>query len=358
MHDNETTYEIEEEPMNTIELGPLKYGNEASAISYDKQLATGELTPEAVHAAVEIIHSNECMLPVHEADDGCIDGRHTGTVSFFKDGQEVTAPADNSNHERYKVAGGGYVTGTAMTLALGADYRQDTLNTQVAYTAALLSEKGIACGMHTADVHGNLTGTGCGANDQLPTILRNGTVYAEEISANLEALLGVAGMTYNAETFTNNVLRSWNATLAQEEFVAESTGVSRLAEMKQAVQVAQTQSDNEKPVAVSKHLVADHKEDFIVVNYVEGKTFSQDMFMKKLAVALEVDPTSDEANSIAQAFVVDVPRIIELSRALSTNAEGETDTTQFETLLYAGIAYQLATAATLTDGSLRTFIVQ
>lgn len=357
MHDNETTYEIGEKPMNTIEISPLHYGNEASAISYDKQLQSGELSSEAVKVAVETIHSNECMVPIHEADDGCIDGRCAATVSYFKDGQEITAPADNSNHERYKVAGGGYITGTGMVLALGEAYRQDTLDTQVAYTAALLNEKGIISGMHTADVHGNSTGTGCGANDQLPTILRNGSVFAEQISANIEALIGVAGMTYKPEVFSS-VLAHWDEALEIEGFSDKSTGASRLSEMKKAIQLAQDQSGNEKPVAVSKHLAGNHKEDFIVLNFVEGKTFSQDAFKKKLASAFAIDPSSEEAEEIAQSFVVDVPRIVAMSRALSTNEAGETDNTRFETLLYAGVAYQLATAATLTDGSLRTFVVQ
>lgn len=351
------TYEIGEKPMHTIEISPLRYGNEASSISYDKQLQSGELTTEAVKVALEAIHSKECMVAIHETDDGCIDGRCSATVSYFKDGQEITAPADNSNHERYKVAGGGYITGTGMVLALGSEYRQDTLDTQVAYTTALLNEKGITCGMHTADVHGSLTGTGCGANDQLPTILRNGGVYADQIGANIEALVGIAGMPYKPEIF-GRVLANWNETLETEGFSEESTGASRLIEMKKAVQLAQNQSNSEKPVAVSKHLAGDHKEDFIILNFVEGKTFSQDAFKKRLAAAFAIDPLSKEAEGIAQTFVVDVPRIVAMSSALSTDETGETDNTRFETLLYAGVAYQLATAATLTDGSLRTFVVQ
>lgn len=351
------TYEIGETPMHTIEISPLRYGNEASAISYDKQLESGELTPEAVKVAVEIITSNECMVPIDETDDGCIDGRCAGTVSYFKNGQEFTNPAENSNHERYKVAGGGYVTGTGMVLALGDPYRQDTLDRQIAYTSALLSEKGIACGMHTADVHGNLTGTGCGANDQLPTILSNGSSYAKEIGANIEALVGIAGMTYKPEVL-EGVFENWKNALTKDGFVEGSTGASRLSEMKKAVQIAQEQTEDDKPVAVSKHLLGNHKEDFIVLNFAEGKTFSQDAFKKKLAGAFGIDPSSTEAEEVAQAFVVDVPRLVAMSRALSANESGEIDSGRFETVLYAGIAYQLATAATLTDGSLRTFVVQ
>jgi hypothetical protein len=357
MHEHEESFEIGETPMNTQEISPLHYGNENSPISYGKQLASGELNLEVVKSAVEIIQSNECMVSIHEHDDGCIDGRCTGTVSYFKNGEEVTVVADNSNHERYKVAGGGYVTGAAMTLALGSESRQTTLDTQIAYTAALLNEKGIVSGMHTADVHGNATGTGCGANDQLPTILRNGSVYAEQISANLKALLAVADIPFNPQVFNRDVLESWNEAIEANGFAESSTGVSRLSEMKKAIQTAQAESGTDTPVAVSKHLLADHKEDFIILNYVEGKTFSQNVFMKKLAATQDVDPTSDEAKAIAQAFVVDVPRIVELARAVSTDAAGAVNDTQFEKALYAGVAYQLATAATLTDGSLRMFIV-
>ena len=113
----------------------------------------------------------------------------------------------------------------------------------------------------------------------------------------------------------------------------------------------QQKNGDESPVAASKHLRGGHREAFIVMNFSDGKTFSQADFRKKL---LEQFPYVQE-DDLPQVFVVDVPRIEYLARAM---AKGRPDTDRaFETALFAGVAYQLATAATLTDGSLRTFAV-
>ena len=60
-----------------------------------------------------------------------------------------------------------------------------------------------------------------------------------------------------------------------------------------------------------------------------------------------------EDSELPQVFVVDVPRIVELAQAVSLNKPVEN---AFAIALQAGVSYQLATAATLTDGSLRVFI--
>ncbi len=58
---------------------------------------------------------------------------------------------------------------------------------------------------------------------------------------------------------------------------------------------------------------------------------------------------------LPQVFAVDVPRIVQLARAM---AEGRDDPQHaFEVALFAGLAFQFATASYLTDGSLRTFVV-
>ncbi len=346
MTEQEVSLEIGEKPMNVQEIDPLGYGDETSPISYEKQLRDGELTPEIVTKALELFESKECMVDVHEHDDGCIDGRCAVAVSFFKDGEELTNEADNSNHERLKVAGGGYITGTAITLGLGAEYRQSTIDQQIATTGDLLRDKDIFCGVHTAPVHGNPEGTGCGANDRMPTILQNGLNYSGDIALNLEALTAVAGLQFKPEVFAE-VLNNWAEAIGADGFSEGSNGASRLGEIKGVIKRAQEKTEINRPVAVSKHLDGDHKEDFIILNFVEGKTFSQGAFANKLAEAFP-DVASE---NLAQAFAVDVPRIVELAKALSPDDES------FEKALYAGVAYQLATAATLTDGTLRTFIV-
>ena len=53
-------------------------------------------------------------------------------------------------------------------------------------------------------------------------------------------------------------------------------------------------------------------------------------------------------------FVVDLPRIVALAHAMADDRE---DPAAFQLALEAGLAFQVATAATLTDGTLRTFVV-
>lgn len=344
MTEHEVSLEIGEKPVKVQEISPLGYGTPEAKISRTKQLENGELTLEVEAKAVELIISGDLMVAAHEHDDGCIDGRCAAEVTYFNGGgEEQTAEADNSNHERQKVAGGGYVTGSAMTLATGG--RQSTANQQIAYTGELLSAKNIYCGVHTGP-HESEEGTDCGANDKMPLILSNALEHAENIGENIEAMCGVAGLEYKPAVF-KEVLDAWGETLNTDGFFDGSTGRSRLEEIKGVIKRAQEETGEKRPLAVSKRLRDDHKEDFIIVNFVEGKTFSQGAFAAELEEAF---PDNDPKN-LAQAFALDVPRLVKLAQALSTDDES------FEKALYAGIAYQFATAATLTDGTLRTFIV-
>lgn len=121
---------------------------------------------------------------------------------------------------------------------------------------------------------------------------------------------------------------------------------------------------DKKPLAVIKHLRGDHKEDFIVINYVAGKTFSQAVMRRELKTSFPDMPD----HMLPQVFVVDVPRIIQLAgviaekniAALRDSRPDVENPFEFATAvaLQAGISYQLATACTLTDGSLRTFTIQ
>lgn len=102
------------------EVEALGYGNPDSPISYEKQIKSGELPAEVAIYAAELISSGECMVDVTETDDGCIDGRPAVKLSSVTSDAEVHESAyDGEGHNRYKVAGGGYMTGLAMRHALG-----------------------------------------------------------------------------------------------------------------------------------------------------------------------------------------------------------------------------------------------
>ena len=333
--------EKEFEKITVAEFGTMGYGNAESSISHEKQITSGELSHEVDARSQEIILSGEALVAVNDVDDGCIDGRGTVELYVTENGEFYTKQVeDNSNHERAKVAGGGYITSQAMRLGVGM--KGAHIDSDLAATGTELAAKEVYCGAHTgAHKHGD--GTDCGANDKMQLILNNGLAYQEQVSGTTEALIKTAGLEFKSELF-NKVLENWESVLSDESYFAGSTGASRLQEVLATQESAAKIAGSRKPVAVTKHLEGDHNEDYIVVNYVKGKTFSQGILAEKLRADF---PDNDDKH-LAQAFVVDAWRIVEL-------AEAAVETDDFELALYAGVMYQVATAATLTDGSLKMF---
>jgi hypothetical protein len=337
------TFETEhEKDLSILEIAPIGYGNPESSISYTKQLESGELSPQVDARATELMHSGQLLVPVDESDDGCIDGRPTESVLFLSDTQEFyEKDADNHGHERAKVAGGGYVTATAMRI--GAGYVGKTIDDDILETGYVLTSKEVFCGAHTgAHKHGE--GTDCGANDKMLTIFNTAAQFETKVAATTKALLGVAGVEFKPEVYTQ-VMKNWQSVIDDTSYFEGSTGATRLEATKAIVESAQAGSDADKPLSVFKHLAGDHKEDYLVVNFVDGKTLSQVKFADTLSEEFPELPSEN----LAQTFVVDAWRIVEL-------AQTAVETDDVETALYAGVMYQVATAATLTDGSLKTFI--
>ncbi len=336
--------------VTVLDADVLGYGNPESVISYIKQMENGELTEEIASYAVELIERGECMTNITEEDDGCIDGRPAIEILFLnEDGEFVTQLiVDASNHERSKVAGGGYMTTLAMKQAL--DVPAQNVDVDLADVATVLTRAGLYCGAHTGE-HGHGDATDCGANDKFRIILKNNSNYHEQIAITTSALLAAAGIEYD-EMIAKQVDANWAAVEKADTYFEGSTGATRFTVIEKALMDAQeAKGTYTKPVAVSKHLSGDHKEDFIVINYIEGKTFSQRLFAEKMRAKFPDVPEE----KLAQAFVVDVPRIVKLAQAFT--GEREDAERDFQVALYAGVMYQVATAATLTDGSLRNFIV-
>ncbi len=324
------------------EIPPLGVGNPDASISYKKQLESGELTAEVAEAAIEFIKSGEGMCPLTDHDDGCIDGRCAQRVLFVtEEGEFYERDIDDpSEHLRAKVAGGGYITSLAMRAGLGSV--SHSLDSDLALVIDDLAAQNMYCGAHTGE-HGHDEVTDCGANDKFPQIIANGVLYKETIAANTIALIREAGVTVDSYIL-DMVFDGWK-TAIDAQYGEDGTGASRFEVIESGLRKSQqTSGSKDKPVAVTKELKGTHKEDFIVVNYHEGKTFLQ--------TALADHLREDFPDKSAQAFVVDVPRIVALAAA---QANGDEDV--FNQALCAGVAFQLATAATLTDGTLRTFIV-
>jgi len=327
------------------ELSPLGYGNPDAAIRYEQKEPT-ELSEPLKAATAEIINSGECLVDLTETDDGCIDGRAADIVKYAtRDGTVVESDVTpNDTHERAKVAGGGYVTGLTMELAIHPP--KETADETLSSVVATFAKKDVFCGAHSGS-HEHDGATDCGANDKIELILENGLLFGEEIAGSTRALMGLAGAEYNpgAQLEARN---GWANTLELTGFFDGSNGESRLGTILDGIVSAQDITGAERPLAVSKHLAGEHKEKFIVVNYQAGKTFSQAM----LRDALQARFPEVAAEHLPQAFVLDVPRVVELAAALTDDEDEQ------QIALQAGVAFQLATAATLTDGSLRVMAIK
>ena len=356
---NTTEYE---QTTQTLTLEPLGYGTAESAISHKKKVESGELVPEIDDSAQEFIKSGNGLVEVHEHDDGCIDGRCSEQVIASVDELEALTNDDvdlfisedgefytSSNHERAKVAGGGYITG--QVIRIGAGMKGESIEQDLADLTVDLANQNIYCGAHTG-AHLKGDGTDCGANDKVRLIIQNGSRsnaetenpgFREDIKKSTEALLSLINVDFDPDTY-ERVMDNWAEAASDNDYFGESTGRSRLGTIVSSQEAINDSNEGEKPLTVTKHLGGSHNEAYIIVNFQEGKTFSQNALLEVLRA--EFPGVEDE--KLPQAFVVDAWRVAQLAVA-SVDEEKGTEA------LYAGVAFQLATAATLTDGTLKVF---
>ncbi|QQS18233.1 hypothetical protein IPL68_06415 [Candidatus Saccharibacteria bacterium] len=336
------------EEYNVQEVPAMGFGNPDAKISYAKQKAENRLSDEVESAAVEIIQAGSAMGEITDKDDGCMDGRGAKWVTFANAlgifGEKATTAA---KHLRAKLAGGGYLTALSMKIAL--DSHVGDVDEELREVTVTLADQGIICGTHKGD-HENEEKTDCGANDNLKTIFINGFNHFGAITKTIKTIYTLRGIAYD-ESADNRVHAGWSGTLEQQGYFAGSNGVSRYKVIMGHIAREQQKDGGEYPVSTSKHLRGGHNEAFVVLNFCEGKTFSQAAFKEQLQARFPDTPEEE----LPQVFVVDVSRILTLAEAMSKGREDEKG--HSGVALFAGISYQFATAATLTDGSLRTFIV-
>lgn len=343
--------------MNTYrvtEMDSMGYGNPEAKISYRRSVENGEFPAAVLEKAAEIIRDGSCVVPITDDDDGCIDGRLALTLVFpqgieGEDFNEVEV-TDPLKHKRAKVAGGGYITALAMKLAL--DPHVTTVDEDLQGVAYHLTHLEVYCGTHTGE-HQSEDGVDCGANDNLPAILAAGDTKKENISTSIRSILErfKLGVSYDDEVAAQ-ANAGLKQTLGHPDYFQNSNGQSRFNIIMENIAEAQRNIGNDRPLSVSKHLKGGHNEMFIVLNTVEGKTFSQAEFLWQLKETFPDIPDEE----LPMAFAIDVPRIVTLARAMATGRKNPDEA--FETALYAGLAFQFATAATLTDGSLPMFVVK
>lgn len=342
------TYE-KEMTVKVLELSPLGYGSSESKIRYERD-TDPEVMGAMKEATAEFIQSGKGLVDITEKDDGCIDGRTAMSLTYIdrmgaSRTVEVVFDVEEASHERYKVAGGGYITALAMELAVHPP--AEDVDTVLRGVATSLAERGIYCGGHTGE-HENAEActTDCGARDKEEPILETSLIYKDDVSLSTKLVCETAGRTYS-EPVQSTVYENWAYALSNESFFGGSNGSSQAEAIYDFIKEAQAANGVDRPLAVSKKLRGDHNERFIVANFVEGKTFSQKLLRDHLR---KMFPDIDESE-YPQVFVVDAPRIIELACALYD------DESQQQIAIQAGMTYQFGTAATLTDGSLRVMAI-
>lgn len=341
-----------------VELDAPGVGNKNSSISVKKY--EGSLDKEALAKAVhEIVRSSECVVVCNHTDDGCIDGRCVIQLALpDSEGFNIKKVDDNTGNERAKVAGGGLITSLAMYKALGEGVvspEQDII-----YIADEFAKKDIYCGGHTG-IHGSeeQNKTDCGANDRFDEIIDTAIKNREQIAKVTELLVEPTGEGFSSDSLDSS-FDSWSDILTKSKYFDGSNGSQRLEAIKNGILIAQENMPIDKKASVLKNLGGDHNEILLVVNYAKGRTFSQTKLRETL---IEQFPGVDP-NDLPQVFALDVWRIEELAHAVadlpekatSRQRSDENRQERFSRALHAGIAYQVATYATLTDGSLPVYV--
>jgi hypothetical protein len=306
-----------------------------------------ERYPEGLlERATELLISGECVVPVTEPDDGCIDGRHAVQVSFL-DSHGVFAvhmiDEHGLNHERYKVTGGGALSGIVGEISQGK-LKSGSIDTAITHLIMTLAKHTIFVGAHTGS-HGHHEYTDCGGNDALEDIMRNAEKYEKELEASVRA-----AMLRNKEPFDKKVFDSvigyWQEARANG-FLTGSSGASRLEAIKRGIERVGAAYPSDKPRAVIKHLDNDHYEAFYVKNYLDNKTVSQKKFRDRLHAEFPDTPIDE----LPQLFVLDIVRLEHIAEAIS---ESETE---YKLALTGMLLYQDAALLTLGDGTLHGFEV-
>lgn len=306
-----TEYMRDVSGMKVAENG-LGFGE--GTISFEARRA--EVGPAALVQIEQIIFDGSVLTPVSSDkfgkqidDDGCGDGRVVTRV--FEGSVEKTKSLD-----RPKVFGGGATMTTASLIGLG-EAKDKKLSDVFSESMALLRDKMIGFGAHT-DTHASGENCGCGAIDKAPAIIRNAVRFNREIRSTIEAL--------GIPTDGLGDVEAAYASYAAGDMGAYS-GKSIMNEI----------IDNGKIV---KELDDDHKEIAVILNQVPGYTVDQEKIRKL-------------SHSNAQAFAVDVWRVVELAERMYAD---QSDDVKHKALL-SELVYTLATAATLTKGDLPVYVI-
>lgn len=346
-------------------LGSLGYGNPDASIGFDKIIERKNIPKEIVDFGRELLTGGECMVDVNRKDDGCMDGRSSAEIVYPSEVSDtgfeqvkVDSVAKVLNHNRYKLAGGGYITAFAMQLALEPEVTE--LSTDLERAVNRLSEEDVYCGIHTADCNGDEASTGCGASDKIQKILRRALSLKDEVNSTIESVFDQLKMPFDPDA-AKRADDGLEVTLGHRDYFENSNGKSRFEViMRKIAELNKSKNNGDRPLAVCKGLKGEHKELYAIINTAEGKTFSQAKFTMKIQDKIRelyLGITDEQVSDITpEVFSIDVPRVVQLAKIMAKGRPNEEEA--YQTALYAGLSFQFATAAELTDGTLENYLVE
>lgn len=313
---NERSERMDDVKVEVIAPNGLGYGE--GPISVEKRLESGALDEETIAKTEQASLSPKANIRISKVKyDTCIDGRCATCIQRLE-GSSVIEESDPTFC--YKVAGGGVTMGAIGDIATRRD-RQGGVKARFKSAIQLLKEKGIGFGVHSSN-HGNTEKSDCGAIDKAPLILMNSVKYRFQILSTLEALFGEYAFTDQFKKDYDSVYENFDSFLNSDGFKNENYC---------GADVVGVVAQEGYPVKV---LADDHLEIRIRINVdVDNFTTNQ---------AYIRGQTGDRA----QVFGVDIPRMKEIADL------GWQDLADKRKAFLGMIIYNLATATTLTDGSL------
>lgn len=276
-----------------------------------------DVTPDLVASMEAVISSEKILVDVDRDkngepidDDGCGDGRG---VKEIWEGFKRRFKSLN----RAKVFGAGVAMSAADEIGSGRA-TGSSLNDTFLGAIGKLKAAGLNFGGHTDD-HAHGTNCGCGAIDKAPQTVANVIKYEDKIRGSISALGADA-------TGLDEIFGNYKAFHEASPEYDDFSGV----EIMEAIR---------GEGKVTKRLEGPHKEWFIVLNTIPGKTINQDAIREASEGKLQV-------------FGVDVWRLQEIAEKLHP----EDPEAQHEAFL-SKLVYTLSVAATLTKGDLPVYVV-
>lgn len=318
---------VDEIAPNGLGFGGGSISGESSKNGIDKKILDD--------AAQEIL-KQDYYKTIEAKDSGCGDGRPVKSVWA-----KLKSKFNGSRHQleaseskiRPKLFGGDFATlYTVLAVATEEGRGAETFGELDEQVIEVFNQMNWVLGTHNDD-HGDGPDDlhGCGAIDNRQKILANSQQFKNEIQETLEKL-GLFNQ--EASDKVNGVFSSRN-----EVYFEGYNGAQRQAYLEE-------DCDN----VVRKVLAGSHQEAFVVINTRKGVTFDQESFRQSMVDKYGAD------SKLPQVFVVDIWQAESMIDKLIE--KGHIEANQKSVAMAAVLTYTLATAATLTDGTLPVFLAK